>query len=106
MHRQRDRGDETMIVKFTQTREELNPEKKTKLGPDKMKTETFDKYVNTDTITDFDSGEFGQGNVAHEVKTRIHTIGGGTILVDQSAEEVAKVLGYSAKKTKDAPAAE
>ena len=93
-----------MIVKFTQTREELNPEKKTKLGADKMKTETFDKYVNTELVTDFDSGEFGQSNVAHEVKTRIHTVGGGTILVDQSVEEVAKTLGFNKKGAKDAAA--
>jgi len=89
------------LVKFTRTREELNPEKKAKFGginPEKLKQHTFDIFVNADDVAYVDDGEFGQSTVAHEVKTTIHLNSGTTITVDQSVEQVVKALG--AKVTK------
>jgi len=94
------------LVKFTRSREELNPEKKSKLGPEKMKSESFDVYVNADEVTYVDDGEFNKAGPNDIRGTRIHFTGGHTIAVDESVSAVVGGLDAAAKASKKAAAAE
>lgn len=63
------------------------------------------KYVNAEAITDWDNGEAVIAHSDDSAKCRIHIMGGGSIVVDETIQQVNAIIqGEAPVESKQKPA--